>query len=62
MVSNQIYRLGGNLGLNKKEINDILSYKNSKQYNIFKNSSPIDVYKYGSDYGTISIKDFLKHL
>ncbi len=58
MFPHKIYEIAKDLGLNKKDIDNILStpsltYKDNIAY-----SSPTEVYKIIGRYGTVSIKDF----
>ncbi|MHA1252974.1 MAG: hypothetical protein ACTSRP_23500 [Candidatus Helarchaeota archaeon] len=45
-MKEDIYKLGEELGLNRDEIEEIIS-------------KPAELYKAGTYYGTVSIKDFL---
>jgi hypothetical protein len=56
----EIYELGDMLGLDHKEIQNVLSDNKTlnKSKKTTKPSSPVDNYKCGVDYGTISINDF----
>ena len=55
-MKNRIYELGSPLGLNKKDIDNIIKHKPDKNEQVSLNVGP-DPY-YGTWYGTISIKDF----
>lgn len=57
MIENRLYELGKNLGLHKREIDNIISLKLKKHYDM-NNTVPINVYKDSCKYGTISINDF----
>ena len=57
MVSNKIYEIGKKLGLTHNDIGHILYLDSKKQKNV-RHASPVEVYKIGTTYGTISIKDF----
>jgi hypothetical protein len=55
-MQEKIYEMGALLGLKKKEINSFLFDTSSSKKE--KYSSNVNIYKDGSYYGTISIKDF----
>jgi hypothetical protein len=57
MYPKEIYKLGINLGLNKQDIESVLSSTSDKKEEI-NTTSPADVYKGVGRYGTVSIKDF----
>lgn len=57
MLSDKIYEKGKNLGLNKEDIDIILSAKQNREIPV-KFFSPVEVYKGENKYGTISVKDF----
>jgi len=53
---NNIYKIAKNLGLNKKEMDDLISSKDT-----LKNSAEsVDLYKAGTKYGTIGFGDLYK--
>jgi len=57
MYSKKIYQIGLNLGLNKKDIDIVLSSKQEISEEIT-STSPVEVYKGVGRYGTVSIYDF----
>ncbi len=57
MIENKLYELGRSLGLNKREIDNVVCSKVKKHCDM-KNTVPISVYKDSCKYGTISINDF----
>lgn len=57
MFPHKIYEIAENLGLNKKDIDNILSTQITFKDNIT-HSSPTEVYKFLGRYETVSIKDF----
>ena len=57
MVSDKLYEIGGNLGLNKKDIDGVLSTRPANKDNV-ESISPVEVYKAIGRYGTVSINDF----
>ena len=56
MFKKDIYKIGRKLGLNKNDI-DIVT--NTPQ-TISSYTPTADIYKNGTDYGTVSLKDFYK--
>ena len=57
MNANKFYKIGKKLGMNKKDINIVLTNKLNEGI-VVKTSSPIDSYKgLPGRYGTLSIKD-----
>jgi len=69
MLEKKIYRIGRSLGLDKNDIDTVIKTPHkissyTPTADIYKNGtdygtvSPIDVYKIGSKYGTISSNDF----
>ena len=57
---NKIYELGKTLGLDKKDIDNVLSPKEIyKAGTIYGTVSPKEIYKAGTIYGTVSPKDLL---
>jgi hypothetical protein len=71
MLKNEIYKIGGNLGLDKNDIDIILNssqnvsnihpssnvYKSGTYYDTI---SPNEIYKHGGRYGTLSINEIYK--
>ena len=57
MLPNKIYEKGKDIGLNKEDIDIILSAKQNIEISA-KFHSPIEIYKGDNKYGTISLKDF----
>jgi len=60
MIPENIYEAGGILGLEYREIQDLISDKSSLDPadNLEVPFSPVDSYKVGTMYGTVSINDF----
>ena len=57
MYSNRIYEIGKKLGLNKKDVNNVLTNE-SNNVKVVAFTSSVDSYKDGPGrYGTFSIKD-----
>ena len=57
MYSKKIYQIGLHLGLNKKDIDSVLSSKPEVSEEIT-STSPVEVYKGVGRYGTVSMNDF----
>ena len=57
MYLKEIYEIGMNLGLNKQDIDSVLSTKSSNTEETT-STSPAEVYKGIGRYGTVSINDF----
>ena len=57
MLLNKIYKIGGNLGLDKNDIDNILNSSRS----ISRTQPTSHIYKSGTDYGTISPNEIYKH-
>ena len=57
MISEKVYEIGAMLGLECKDINDILSSR-STFYKTDETCTPANIYKDVIYYGTVSIKDF----
>ena len=53
-MKTDIYKIAKNLGLDRPEVDGIMASKNTNRST---RVSP-DLYKAGTDYGTVSIKDF----
>jgi len=60
MISDKIYEMGALLGLENEDIYDVITNKSaSDKTNILQILlSPVNAYKDGSLYGTVSINDF----
>jgi len=56
---NKIYKLGKTLGLDKKDIDSVLSAKTKNTY-ATTNTPAADMYKAGNLYGTLSSKELYK--
>ena len=56
MAKKDIYLITRNLGLSRREVNKIMSRKNIKK----SNPDSTDLYKAGTDYGTVSSSDIYK--
>jgi len=56
MFKKEIYKIGRNLGLDKNDIDIVLN----TPHKISSYKPTPDIYKNGTDYGTISIKDLYK--
>lgn len=56
MVKKDIYEIGRNLGLDKNDINFIIN----SPHIVSIYTPTADVYKNGTDYGTVSLKDVYK--
>jgi hypothetical protein len=71
MLKKEIYRIGGNLGLDKNDIDIILTTQHHISYikpisNVYKSGteygtiSPTEIYKGGTRYGTVSFNEIYK--
>jgi len=58
-MKNDIYKVGKSLGLNKKDIDNILS-ASPKQTGDKADAPAVDLYKSGGKYGTVSPQDIYK--
>jgi hypothetical protein len=58
-MKSEIYKIGRSLGLDKKDIDKVLS-SNSRQMGNTAGALVADVYKSGTDYGAVSPKDLYK--
>ena len=57
MFPPKIYEIGRDLGLDKMDIDNVLSKKPS-ELEMVTSTSPVDVYKGVGRYGTVSVNDF----
>ncbi len=57
MFPNKLYEIGQNLGLNKKDVESVLSTTPANERDI-KSIPPTEIYKEFGKYGTVSIHDF----
>jgi len=55
-IKTDIYKIGKTLGLGKKEIDEVISAGSGKTSGI--ENSVADIYKAGTRYGTVSVKEF----
>jgi len=58
-MKSDVYKIGKTLGLNKKDIDNVLSAKQTQTGDTAGIPSS-DLYKSGSDYGTVSPKEIYK--
>jgi len=60
MIPDKIFEIGAMLGLQREDIQNIVSDKliTDAVDDLEAPSSPVDTYPKGTDYGTVSIKDF----
>jgi hypothetical protein len=57
IMNAEIYKVAKNLGLNKKDVDKVLSTNNASGTS---NNAATDVYKAGTRYGTVSSADLYK--
>ncbi|UCD13184.1 MAG: hypothetical protein JSW60_06390 [Thermoplasmatales archaeon] len=58
MIPNKIYKIGAMLGLENKDIRDLVTDISDEPDKLEVSPSPIDTYKEPCMYGTVSLKDF----
>ncbi|UCD12948.1 MAG: hypothetical protein JSW60_05115 [Thermoplasmatales archaeon] len=58
MVLNKLYEIGQHLGLNKIDIDNVLSTPTWLTREIIKSTPPLEIYKEFGRYSTVSIHDF----